>query len=123
MKSVTGAISLMLLFGGIGFGGCSFDRPRNVTYLGRIERVDQPPGEYYSPEKGHQPLTYLYLRVRPRGQSGDGTPLRLAVLGWCTPETHGGDGDAVAFDYAGRLPRSGQMNFGDVQNYRITEKR
>ena len=123
MKPVTGAVSLLLMFGGVVSNGCSFERPRSFTYQGRIERVDQPPGEYYSPQKGHQPLTYLYLRVRPTGQSGKGTPLRLAVLGWYTPETHGGAGDAVSFDRAGKLPLSGQVDFGDIRNYRIAEKR
>jgi hypothetical protein len=123
MKSVTGAISLLLLLGGVVFDGCAFERPRRITYLARIERVDQPPGEYYSLEKGHQPLTYLYLRVQPRGQSGEGTSLRVAVLGWFTPETHGDVGDSVSFDHLGRLPLSGQVNFGDILNYRITAKR
>jgi hypothetical protein len=123
MKPVTGAISLMLLFGGVFSNGCSFERPRSCAYLARIERVDQPPGEYYSPRKGHQPLTYLYLRVRPLGRSGEETLLRVAVLGWYTPETHGGAGDAVSFDFPGRLPLAGQLNFGGLVNYRVTAGR
>jgi hypothetical protein len=123
MKPVTGAISLMLSFGGVVFHGCSYEPPRRVNYLARIERVDQPPGEYYSPRKGHQPLTYLHLRVRPLGRSGEETPLRVAILGWYTPETHGGAGDAVSFDYQGRLPQSGQVNLGGLLNYRVTTGR
>jgi hypothetical protein len=113
----------MLLFGGVFSNGCSFERPRSCAYLARIERVDQPPGEYYSPRKGHQPLTYLYLRVHPLGRNGEETPLRVAILGWYTPETHGGAGDAVSFDHGGRLPLSGQVDFSDIRNYRVTAKR
>lgn len=123
MKPVTGAISLLLLFGGVVADGCSHSPPRRFAYLAKIERIDQPPGEFYSLEKGHQPLTYVYLRVQPREQSGEETSLRVTVLGWFTPETHGAVGDAVSFDYPGGLPLSGQVNFGDLLNYRITAKR
>jgi hypothetical protein len=98
---------------------CAAPPTRPVAYRARVENVGIPPGDYYSPAAGCQPMTHLLLRVVSPDRGGRATFLRVEVLGWYVPETLGRPGDAVVFEYPGPLPRSGWVGLDGLRGYRV----
>ena len=104
-------------------GGCTHSVSVRRTYSATIERIVERQGEFYSPEKGHKPLTCLYLQVVDSENKGRGEILRVLVLDLYAPETYGEVGDRVLFGYFGEFPRSGEVDFDSLAGYKLLTKK
>lgn len=102
---------------------CSYWEPPKASFSAVIERIEQPLGDYYTPARGHTALTYICLLVRPNTAIAKTERIRLVLLDLYTPEVFGDEGDSVSFEFAGRFPLTGVMNFDEISNYRITSRR
>jgi len=102
--------------------GCSFPRPEVQTYQATIERVEDRPGEFYSPERGHEPLICIYLNVADPLRGGQAETVRVLVLDVYNPELYGKVGDRILFSFSGSLPRDGEIGFESLSGYRIVPR-
>ena len=102
--------------------GCVASAPTPRAYTAAIERVDQRPGNYYSPRKGSRPLVCFHLRVAASSENVRGGVLRVFLMDLYSPAIQGEPGDSVSFSYAHPLPISGELDFEALDNYRVVRK-
>ncbi len=99
--------------------GCSSPGPAPQTYEATVERIEERPGDFYSPQRGHEPLICITLDVGDPSASGGAKPVRILVLDVYKPAIHGRVGDRVLFSFAGNLPADGELDFDTLPGYRI----
>jgi hypothetical protein len=105
-------------------GACLYTTTKPITYLATVVRVEQPEGEYYSPRVigPSRSLTRIYLRPNDTKDSGNGTLLKVVVLGSYEPALLGEPGDVVQLTHAGPIQFSGEIPFEDLLRYRVVSK-
>jgi hypothetical protein len=110
--------SILLLFW-LMLSGCRNQTPPPAEYFVLIERIEDVPGEHYSPAIGRQPLFCIHVRL----VGADGKPrrssLRLYVPGLYRPEMFGREGDWVSFRIAGQIPLGGEIWIEQLAAYRV----
>jgi hypothetical protein len=102
--------------------GCSFPRPDIRSYQATIDRVEERPGDFYSPERGHEPLICIYLNVADPSRDGRTETVRVLVLDVYNPMIYGRVGDRVRFSFPGNLPRDGEVEFESLSGFRVVPR-
>jgi len=116
-------VPFMPLVGALLLGGCATPGVHPTAYSARVERVDIPWQDFYTPDEGRRPMTHLFLRVAPTAFGEAPTTLRVAVPGWYLAGIHGRIDDEVAFEFPGPLPRTGEVSFAELANWRVVPVR
>jgi hypothetical protein len=101
---------------------CSFSRPSVWAYQATIERVEDRPGNFYTPLSGHEPLICIYLRVADLSNGGRGEVVQVLVLDVYKPSIHGRVGDRVVFNFSGALPKDGKLEFRSLSGYWVVPR-
>jgi hypothetical protein len=102
--------------------GCSSPRPDIQSYQATIDRVDERLGEFYSPERGQEPLICIYLIVADPLRAGQTQTVRVLVLDVYNPMIYGKVGDRVLFSFPGSLPRDGEIEFESLSGFRVVPR-
>ena len=105
------------------FIGCRTSALTPRTYMATIERVEEMPGDYYSPRKGQTPLVCLLLRMSATTEERRPEMIRVFLMGVYVPSLHGERGDSVSFSYSHPLPMSGEISFDSFTDYRLLRRR
>lgn len=102
--------------------GCSFPGPSVQSYKATVERIEDRPGDFYTPLSGHEPLVCIYLNVADPSKVGRDEVVRVLVMDVYKPGIHGRVGDRVIFNLPGDLPKNGEMEFRSLSGYRVVPR-
>ena len=91
--------------------------------MATIERVEEMPGDYYSPRKGQTPLVCLLLRMSATTEERRPEMIRVFLMEAYAPSLHGEAGELVSFSYSHPLPMSGEISFDSFTDYRLLRRR
>jgi hypothetical protein len=103
-------------------GGCAFPGPSVQAYQATVERIEDRPGDFYTPLSGHEPLVCIYLSVANPSNGGRGEVVQVLVLDVYKPSIHGRVGDRVIFNLSGDLPKNGELEFRSLSGYRVVPR-
>jgi hypothetical protein len=101
------------------FAGCSYPSPAPQTYRATIVRIEDRPGDFYSPLSGHQPLVCITLRFSNPSEGGRTEIFRVLLLGVYKPAVHGRVGDRVLVSISGSPPKDGVLDFDGLSGYGV----
>jgi hypothetical protein len=101
------------------WAGCSFPRAAPQTYEATVERIEDRPGDFFSPLSGRKPFEVITLDVSKPAAGGQAEKVRVLVLDIYKQATYGKVGDRVAFQFPGSLPEDREMDFDTLSDYRV----
>jgi len=91
-------------------------------YSAVIEEIKYPAGTYFSPSRGVQQYTEIYVRVAEKNSAGKPTLLGITVLGPYARSLDGDIGNVVSFSYSGELRLRDTISIEQLTNYRISRR-
>ena len=99
---------------------CAHSHLRREACVGIITKIEELPGEHYSPAKGHQPLYGVSVRLHRVGHKSSTDQIRILVLELYNPSRFGSEGDTLHFTCPKQSLQTGEIWFEELTGYRIT---
>ena len=91
IRTISAFVILLVL------AACAQIGANDRLYLGEIVKVEDMPGDHYSPVKGWTQFTVLHILIVAKNADNRPAYLRVMVLGSYLPSKHGKAGDVVRF--------------------------
>lgn len=98
--------------------GCNQAVALTREYTAVIQEIKYPAGTYFSPSRGAQPSTEIYVRVVENISPGKPAFLKITALGPYSRSVDGDIGNVVSFSYAGDLRFRDTISIDQLANYR-----
>lgn len=89
------------------------------TCVGIITKIEDLPGEHYSPTKGRQPLYSVSVRLIRVGYQDSTDKIRILVLELYNPSRFGKEGDILHFVCPRTSRQRGEVWFEELTGYKI----
>jgi len=105
--------------------GCANSRARQEVCRGFVTKIEEHPGDHYSPAKGHKPLTSVFVDLIPaehRSKSATVT-LRILVLGQLPLSLCGHEGDTVQFLCPRHSLQTRTVWYDELNAYKVVSRR
>lgn len=98
---------------------CAHSHARQTACVGIITKIEDLPGDHYSPVKGHQPLYGVSVRLIRVGDQNPNDQIRILVLESYNPSQFGNEGDILHFICPKTSLQRGEVWFEELKEYRI----
>lgn len=99
--------------------GCGHEVSSPTQYYAVIERIEDVPGQHYTPERGKEPLSCIHLYLCDARGEHRMSRLGVFVFGLYRPAEFGEAGDWVAFQIADNLPLRDELWIEQLTGYRV----
>ena len=98
---------------------CAHSHARPAACVGIITKIEELPGEHYSPAKGRQPLYSVSVRLIRVGHQDSTDQIRILVLELYNPSRFGKEGDTLHFACPKTSLQRGEVWFEELTGYSI----
>lgn len=109
--------------GAIVLAACAHSSAPQEICVGVITKIEEPPGDYYSPAKGHQPLTRVSVRLRHIGNESSSDLITILFFELYRPAQFGREGDTVRFICPEGPLQASEAWFADLKGYSVDSQK
>lgn len=102
---------------------CAHSSAPQETCVGIITKIEELPGDHYSPAKGHQPLTRVTVRLHRVGKESSSDLINILFLELYRPAQFGREGDTVRFICPTGPLQSSEAWFEDLKGYSVDSQK
>lgn len=106
----------------VALSACGHSQLRQETCVGIITKIEELPGEHYSPSQGRQPLYSVSVRLIRVGHQDSTDQIRMLVLEPYNPSRFGKEGDTLHFVCPKTSLQRGEIWFEELKEYAIASQ-
>lgn len=103
-------------------GGCANGNAPPQRWTGTVVRVENPPGQHFSPAHSRDTLTGVYVRLSRFGHPTEVGTVKILVQEIYSPSIHGRIGDAVRFVCSRFILERGDVWLAELREFTIVRR-